>query len=70
MTWLDRNFPFHTNFMRLRMNRRLASWHAMTDIDPEFDDPYAVSAFNKQMRDGSIAFLERKLEMTRSWWRR
>ena len=22
VTWLDRNFPFHTNFMRLRMNAR------------------------------------------------
>ena len=61
VTWLDRNFPFHTNFMRLRMNAGLASWHFMTDIDPDFDDPFAVSAFNKQMRDNSIAFLERKL---------
>ena len=33
----------------------------MTEIDPDFDDPYAVSALNKQTRDSSIAFLERKL---------
>jgi 4-hydroxyacetophenone monooxygenase len=61
VTWLDRNLPFHTNFMRLRMNAGFAAWHLMTDIDPDFDDPFAVSAFNKQMRDGSMAFLQRKL---------
>ena len=59
--WLDRNFPFHTNFMRLRMSTGLGAWDEMTDIDPDFDDPHAVSPFNKVMRDSSVAFLERKL---------
>jgi 4-hydroxyacetophenone monooxygenase len=59
--WLDRNLPYHTNFMRLRFNAGLVAWNEMTDIDPEFEDPYAVSAYNKTARDASIAFLERKL---------
>jgi 4-hydroxyacetophenone monooxygenase len=47
------------------MNAGLTAWHRMTDIDADFDDPSAVSAFNKQMRDNSIAFLERKLNDTK-----
>ena len=43
-TWLDRNFPFHTNFMRLRMTHGLGVVARMTEIDPEFEDPHAVSA--------------------------
>jgi 4-hydroxyacetophenone monooxygenase len=62
VSWLDRNFPYHTNFMRLRTLVRVSSWKLMTDIDPDFEDPHAVSAFNKQMRDSSIAFLERKID--------
>ena len=48
VNWLDRNLPFHTNFMRLRTMIRLGAWPRMTDIDPDFDDPHAVSAFNKR----------------------
>ena len=60
--WLDRNLPYHTNFMRLRaMYRRSAGGGGFADIDPDFHDPYAVSAGNKQVRDSCIAFLERKL---------
>jgi 4-hydroxyacetophenone monooxygenase len=61
VSWLDRNLPFHTNFMRLRMNAGLAAWHTMTDIDPDFHDPFTISALNQQMRANCIAFLERKL---------
>ena len=62
VTWLDRNMPFHTNFMRFRnfygSGPDLAK---IFDIDPDFDDPYACSAVNKAAREGSIAFLESKL---------
>ncbi|HEY1778707.1 MAG TPA: FAD-dependent oxidoreductase [Solirubrobacteraceae bacterium] len=61
VNWLDRNFPYYTNFMRLRTMARLAAWPLMTDIDPEFEDPHAVSAFNKGMRDAAIAFMEQKI---------
>ena len=63
VTWLDRNFPFFTNFMRFQSN-----WMArpevaalMFDIDPEFEDPHARSEFNKQTREERIEYLRRKL---------
>jgi len=61
VNWLDRNFPYYTSFMRLRTMVRLAAWPRMTDIDPEFEHPYAVSAFNKGMRDAALGFLEQKI---------
>jgi 4-hydroxyacetophenone monooxygenase len=59
--WLDRNMPYHANFMRLRASEGVTRYAAMTDIDPDFDDPHAVSEFNKGMRDAAIAFLESKI---------
>jgi 4-hydroxyacetophenone monooxygenase len=61
VTWLDRNFPYYTNFMRLRTIGARQEWVPTTSIDPNFDDPHAVSALNKHMREASIAFLEQKL---------
>ena len=60
VNWLDRNLPFHTNFMRARSCTldRLAN---VAHIDPEFKDPHACSPLNKRARDASVAFLERKL---------
>lgn len=62
-SWLDRNFPLHKNFKRLR-----ATWlqgpgtrARMSDIDPEWHDPLTLSAANKAFRDDSIAFIEKKL---------
>ena len=43
VNWLDRNLPYHTNFMRLRATARGAAFAKVTDIDPDFDDPFAVS---------------------------
>ncbi len=61
--WLDRNLPFHTNFMRFRASYRTdADLLAMFEVDPEFDDPNASSATNKALRDRSIEFLEQKLD--------
>jgi 4-hydroxyacetophenone monooxygenase len=61
INWLDRNFPFHTNFMRGGFGA--GAWFIdMTTIDPEFDDPYACSKANKRARDACIQFLESKLD--------
>jgi 4-hydroxyacetophenone monooxygenase len=62
IAWLDRNFPFHKNFVRLRVTwltgpRERAR---MMDIDPDFRDPHSRSAVNKMMRDRCIAFMEGK----------
>jgi 4-hydroxyacetophenone monooxygenase len=61
VNWLDRNFPYHTNFMRHRTAYRATAFAKVTRIDPDFHDPYAASAANKALRDSSIAFLNRKL---------
>jgi 4-hydroxyacetophenone monooxygenase len=67
VNWLDRNLPFHTNFMRARTCSldRIAN---VAQIDPDFKDPYAVNPLSKQARQGCLAFLERKLG-DRPWWR-
>jgi 4-hydroxyacetophenone monooxygenase len=63
LLWLDRNLPYHTNFMRFRNAYRTGEDLAkMFDIDPDFDDPHSCSATNKMLRDRSIAFLESKLD--------
>jgi cation diffusion facilitator CzcD-associated flavoprotein CzcO len=63
ISWLERNFPFHANFMRLR-----AEWMAHPEqftkafgVDPAYDQPGARSQENKRLRDNLTAFLERKL---------
>ncbi len=60
VNWLDRNLPFHTNFMRARTCSldRIAN---VAEIDPNFDDPHACNPLSKRAREGCIAFLERKL---------
>jgi 4-hydroxyacetophenone monooxygenase len=62
VNWLDRNFPFLTNFVRFRMD-----WGSRPDVtmkvfgvDPTYDDPHATSAVNKIVRDGRIEFMQRK----------
>jgi len=61
VNWLDRNLPFHTNFMRARTCSLDRIAHAAR-IDPDFSDPYAVNPLNKRARDACIEFLTRKLE--------
>jgi 4-hydroxyacetophenone monooxygenase len=59
--WLDRNFPFHTNFMR--GGRGGGSWYLkMTSVDPDFDDAHSTSLANKRARDACFAFLESKID--------
>jgi 4-hydroxyacetophenone monooxygenase len=60
--WLDRNLPFHTNFMRLRVAGGFsAGFGPIAQIDPDFHDDYAVSEINKAARDNCMAFLREKL---------
>jgi 4-hydroxyacetophenone monooxygenase len=61
VAWLDRNFPYYTNFMRVRTLGTGKAFWRLTEVDPEFDDPYTVSPLNKVTRDASMSFLERKL---------
>ncbi len=60
INWLDRNLPFHTNFMRARACT-LDGLADVAQVDPDFDDPYACSVLNKRARDASLGFLQRKL---------
>jgi 4-hydroxyacetophenone monooxygenase len=62
VNWLDRNFPYITNFIRLRM-----SWMAgpqtmagSLQIDPDFKDPHARSARNQRIRNGRIDYIHAK----------
>lgn len=61
VTWLDRNMPFHTNFMRYRATRSTWMLASIAEIDPDFDDPDACNEANKRTRDACIAFLEEKV---------
>ena len=59
-TWLDRNFPYYTNFLRFRYTYG-PDFHKINTIDPDFAHPDACSPTNKLARDACIDFLERKL---------
>lgn len=62
VTWLDRNFPYLVNFARFATawaQRPSLTAHPM-EIDPTYDDPYSVSAANKQVRDLRVDYLRRK----------
>jgi 4-hydroxyacetophenone monooxygenase len=61
VNWLDRNMPFHTNFMRLGSGST-DGFVRVTEIDPNFKDPWACSATNKLARDVSLGFLKDKLK--------
>ena len=63
VNWLERNLPFYVNFSRFRLSSELAPDGAKlaTRIDPAFDDPHAVSAVNKAVRDRCVAFVHKKL---------
>ena len=63
MGWLDRNFPYFTNFVRFSYSwaMRPSETAPANEIDPNFEDPHAVSAANKELRDQRLAFMEKKL---------
>ena len=61
--WLDRNFPFYSNYVRFRIgaliNPELSKAGIM--VDPDFSDPHTLSPGNKATRDMCVAFATRKL---------
>jgi 4-hydroxyacetophenone monooxygenase len=60
VNWLDRNLPYYTNFMRARVAD--SGWFSrLTEIDPDYDDPYSCNPSNKLARDACIDFLKSKL---------
>jgi 4-hydroxyacetophenone monooxygenase len=62
--WLDRNLPYHTNFMRFRAMWGMGGHRAtaaIANIDPTWHDEHTRSAGNKLTRDGCIEFLRSKL---------
>jgi 4-hydroxyacetophenone monooxygenase len=62
VNWLDRNFPYLVNFIRFANSwaNRPGAIAPANEIDPDFDDPFAVSQANKQVRDQRIAFMQSK----------
>ena len=56
VNWLDRNFPYYTNFMRVRTLGTGKAFWRLTEIDPEFDDPHTVSPLNRITRDAALAW--------------
>ena len=66
-TWMHRNVPLHSNFMRFRENWLIRPQLVaqMMHADPGWNDPDSRSAVNKMMRDGCIAFLHEKLDAKR-----
>ncbi|MGP6176262.1 flavin-containing monooxygenase [Microbacterium sp. A196] len=60
-TWLQRNFPFYTNYLRFRELHVFEDMAGLTVIDPAFDDPHTRSESNRRIRELCISFLERKL---------
>jgi len=61
LSWLDDALPLFTNFMRFRLSLAVWGYINLAEIDPDYDDPDAVNALNKEQRDASIAFLIEKL---------
>jgi 4-hydroxyacetophenone monooxygenase len=62
VSWLDRNMPFHTNFMRFRSSWPFGPQGMMRafEIDPAFDDPHTRSEWNHRLREGRLEFLRKK----------
>ena len=62
VNWLDRNFPYLTNFVRFTTSYRYhpAGMVKAFEVDPDFDDPHAVSATNKKIREQRLAFMQSK----------
>jgi len=61
VSWLDRNFPYLTNFMRFRTMYRGPDLESVSDIDPNFKDPHTLSPSNKIARDITVNFINGKI---------
>jgi 4-hydroxyacetophenone monooxygenase len=62
VTWLDRNFPFFSNFYRFT-----TCWVSHPEqaterfrADPDYEDEHAVSVTNKRIRDHRLEFMRAK----------
>lgn len=62
VNWLDRNFPYLANFVRFHQSwvRRPEATQAANEVDPEFEDPIALSAANKAVLDQRLEFMRSK----------
>jgi len=62
LLWLDRNFPFHANFLRFKtIYGSGPDFTKMFDIDPDFDDPHSVNQAGAEASERAIEFLKSKL---------
>jgi 4-hydroxyacetophenone monooxygenase len=63
VTWLDRNLPYHINFMRFRTNWLTGErvYGHIFNLDPEFEDVHARSELNQRLRDERIDYIREKL---------
>ena len=61
--WLDRNFPFYSNYVRFRVGALINpdTSKAGIVVDPDFVDPHTLSLGNKITRDMCVEFATRKL---------
>jgi 4-hydroxyacetophenone monooxygenase len=62
VTWLDRNFPYITNFIRFAISwgLRPGSIAGPMEIDPAYEHPHSVSAANDEVREDRLAFMRKK----------
>jgi len=62
VTWLDRNFPYITNFIRFAISwgLRPSSIAGPMEIDPAYEHPHSVSAANDDVREERLAFMRMK----------
>lgn len=62
VNWLDRNFPYFANFVRFAYSWALrpGAMAPANEVDPTFDDPHAVSAANREVREQRLAFMRSK----------
>ncbi|KRB85543.1 monooxygenase [Sphingomonas sp. Root710] len=63
VNWLDRNFPYYTNFLRfmIEWNYHPVKMIAALSRDPDFQDEHTLSPLNKKIRDARMAFIQSKL---------
>jgi 4-hydroxyacetophenone monooxygenase len=61
--WLDKNFPYYSNYVRFRIGALMSPEVAKlgVTVDPDFVDPHARSLVNKYTREMCIDFATRKL---------
>jgi 4-hydroxyacetophenone monooxygenase len=55
--WLDAKFPYYANYARFRSSYNLFQGFTLFALDPDFEDPHAVSSDNKRIRAERLAFL-------------